>query len=302
MSDKPTTLEESPFFKEAVISHASLVTDPTPISLHLLVKNGEGVVGRLLENVGPYIHEIVALLNDCEDGTEQILTDYGAAHGLVVKIFHITRQMHPELYILDTKKTYEIGRSLNGEVFDGPFTEAPILADWSAVRNIGWRACTMPWRLFLDSDDVVQDPECLPGLVKLLEEQKVELCVTPYHYHVDEQERPRGKSMRERLAINKSNIRWVNPIHEVLVGTTRIAHVQTNFDCPRHARQQGKGRPRPGPQLQGVVPPGEGARLGRHAAHPGRPHHGGPPHGGDSGDDAVRGRPPREVHGGRVVA
>ena len=79
MSDKPTTLEESPFFKEAVISHASLVTDPTPISLHLLVKNGAGVVGRLLENVGPYIREIVALLNDCEDGTEQILTDYGAA-------------------------------------------------------------------------------------------------------------------------------------------------------------------------------------------------------------------------------
>jgi hypothetical protein len=231
MSDKtePTTLEESPFFKEAQIAHHTTVTDPSSISLHLLVKNGASVVGRLLENVGPFIHEVVAILNDCEDETESIIASFCASRGLPFVPIRVTRKTHPELYILDTKRTYQVGRSLNGEEFDGPFTEQPILADWAAVRNLGWYACTKKWRLFLDSDDVVQDPEALPGLCKLLEEQGVELCATPYHYHVDEQERPRGKSMRERLAVNKPTIRWINPIHENLVGTTRVAHLQTNL-------------------------------------------------------------------------
>jgi glycosyltransferase involved in cell wall biosynthesis len=226
---KPTTLEESPFFKTAEIEHPSDVKDPSPISLHLLVKNGAGVVGRLLDNVGPYVHEIVAVLNDCEDETEGIIAAYCRDKGIEFKPVRVTRSTYPELYILDTRKTYQIGRSLNGEDFGGPFTEEPILADWSAARNIGWSACTKKWRLFLDSDDVVSDPECIPGLCKLLEAQGVELCISPYHYHVDAQERPRGRSMRERLAVNKPNIRWVNPIHETLVGTTRVAHLQTNL-------------------------------------------------------------------------
>jgi tetratricopeptide (TPR) repeat protein len=226
---EPRKLEESPFFKEAEILHHTRVTDPSSISLHLLVKNGAGVVGRLLENVGPWIHEVVAVLNDCEDETGTIITDYCKTHSLELKIFHVTRENYPELYILDTQKTYQIGRSLNGENFAGPFTEEPILADWAGARNLGWHACTKTWRLFLDSDDVVQDPECLPGLCKLLEEQKVELLVSPYHYHVDAQERPRGKSMRERLVINKPHIRWVGAIHENLLGTTRVAHLQTNL-------------------------------------------------------------------------
>ena len=230
MGDKePTTLEQSSFFKQAEILHPSLVKDPSTISLHLLVKNGAGVVGRLLENVGPYVHEVVAVLNDCTDETETIIATYCSEHGVEFKPIHVTRQTHPELYILDSKRTYQVGKSLAGEDFDGPFTDETILADWAATRNIGWRACTKQWRLFLDADDVVQDPECLPGLCKLLEEQGVELCVSPYHYHVDSVERPRGKSMRERLAVNKPTIRWVSAIHENLSGTTRVAHLQTNL-------------------------------------------------------------------------
>ena len=35
-----------------------------PIALHLLVKNGESVVGRLVDCVGPHVSEVVAVLND----------------------------------------------------------------------------------------------------------------------------------------------------------------------------------------------------------------------------------------------
>jgi len=227
--DEPKTLEESPFFKKVALPHATDVADPTEISLHLLVKNGGTVVRRLLENVGPYVHEVVAILNDCEDDTEAVIAAYCAERGIPFVPIRVTRETHPELYILDTAKTYQIGRSLGGEEFKGPFTEQPILADWSATRNVGWRACTKPWRLFLDADDIVEDPEAIPGLVKLLEAEKVELAATTYRYSVDEQGRARGQSMRERLAVNKSHIRWVNPIHEILAGTNRVAHVEGNL-------------------------------------------------------------------------
>lgn len=224
-----TTLEGSPNFKEVAVPHASDVKDPSEISLHLLVKNGANVVGRLIDNIGPYVDEVVAVLNDCDDETEMVLATHCALQNVELVCVRVSRSTHPELYILDTKKTYQIGRSLGGEEFGGPFTEEPILADWSATRNLGWNACTRKWRLFLDCDDVVQDPEGIPGLVKLLEEQGVELACSPYHFSVDSQGRARGKSMRERLAVNKTSIRWVNPIHEVLVGTMRVAHLQTNL-------------------------------------------------------------------------
>jgi glycosyltransferase involved in cell wall biosynthesis len=237
---------DNPFLRIANIPHAKDVQDPSEISLHLLVKNGASVVGRLLDNVGPYVHELVAVLNDCEDDTESILADKCAELNLSFIPVHVTRKTHPEFYILDTKRTYEVGRSLNGEDFHGPFTEEPILAEWAAARNAGWNACTKKWRLFLDSDDIVLDPECIPGLVKLLEKEGVELLVSPYHFHVDAQERPRGKSMRERIALNKPVIRWVNPIHEVIAGSSRVAHNQTNLIVRDMRDNQGKSIRIPG--------------------------------------------------------
>lgn len=199
------------------------------ISLHLLVKNGEGVVGRLLDNVGPYIHEVVAILNDCEDGTEAVIADKCNQYDLELALVRVTRNTHPKLYILDEAATYKVGRSLSGEEFGGPFTNQPILADWAAVRNIGWNMCSKKWRLFLDADDVVQDPECLPGLVKALEEQGVELACGLYTFGVDSEGRAFASSFRERLALGSSRVRWSKPIHECLFGTTRIAHVRGNL-------------------------------------------------------------------------
>lgn len=221
--------KESLYLRDVAVPHVSDVKDPSPVSLHLLVKNGAGVVGRLMDNIGPYITEVVAVLNDCTDDTEAILAAACAARNIAFVPIAVTKDTHPDWYILDTKATYEVGRSLSGEEFGGPFTENPILADWSSARNLGWRACTEKWRLFLDADDVVKDPETLPGLVKVLEEQKVEVCATAYEYAVNSQGEAIGLSFRERLAVNKPAIRWVQPIHEVLHGTMRIAHVRGNF-------------------------------------------------------------------------
>jgi glycosyltransferase involved in cell wall biosynthesis len=199
------------------------------ISLHLMVKNGAGVVGRLMDSVGPYVDELVAILNDCEDDTEAVLAGKCRQYGVAFVPVPVTRKTHPQFYILDEEASYKVGRPLSLESFGGPFTNEPILADWSAARNVGWSKCTGKWKLFLDADDVVLDPECLPGLVKVLEAEGVELACSEYRYGVDLEGRPFASSFRERLALSGSRIRWSKPIHECLFGSTRVAHVRGNL-------------------------------------------------------------------------
>jgi hypothetical protein len=227
----PSDQESHPFTREVILKRVSEISrdERSSICLHLMVKNGESVVGRLIDNVGPYIDYVVAVLNDCEDGTEGILAERCRANSLLLHLEHVTRENHPEWYILDEPATYKIGRPLSGEEFGGPFTGAPILANWAAARNVGWQICPGKWRLFLDADDVVEDPECLPGLVKALEAEGVELACSSYAFHVDAEGRALGSSFRERLALNIPRIRWGKPIHECLAGTTRIAHVRGNL-------------------------------------------------------------------------
>ena len=152
------------------------------ISLHLLVKNGESVVGRLLDCVGPYITEVVAVLDDCADGTGPVLVAKAAEHGLRrCELVEVAPRTHPELYLVDVPETYRVGHSLCGEELPSPHTGRPFLADFAAARNLGWDRCLGQWRLFLDADDVVDDPACLPGLCLALGEQGMEAAASRYY-------------------------------------------------------------------------------------------------------------------------
>lgn len=220
--------------QESTVKRLEELDRRSTISLFILAKNAESCIRRLLENVGPYVDEVVVVLNDTTDDTREVIETYCKGRSdilgpLPFKILEVTAESHPWFYILDTQATYDEGKSLSGEEFKGPFTEKPILANWAAVRNLGWDKCTKEWRLFLDADDVVLDPESIPGLCRLLEDNKRELACTKYHFHVDADGRPLGSSYRERLAKNNRFIRWVYPIHECLAGASSIAHVDGNL-------------------------------------------------------------------------
>lgn len=201
------------------------------VSLHLLVKNGESCLGRLLMNVGSYINEIVAVANDCTDRTIAILKEYaefrGAEFGLV--IIEVTAVTHPELYMLDVPETYAIGKPLVGEVFGGPFTGEPLLADWAAIRNLGWTKCTKDWIIFLDVDDIVTDPESIPGLCVALAEADVDMGNSRYIYSATEEGVSRSDSFRERLVRNVPYISWFGLTHEVLKGQQKTAQIDGNL-------------------------------------------------------------------------
>jgi hypothetical protein len=246
------------------------------ISLHLLVKNGESVVGRLLDCVGPYVREVVAVCNDCEDGTRAVLLAKTLEHGLRrCELVEVTQVTHPELYILDVPETYQVGSSLCGEVLHGPHTGGPLLADFAAARNLGWDRCLGQWRLFLDADDVVDDPACLPGLCRALADRGTEAvasqylvgtarlgsCAEPGSSAARAASReglgtfsrfPSQGGIRERLCQNIPRIRWEGVVHERLVGfdPSKVARVVGSLVVRDLRDSLGAGMRAPGRNLK----------------------------------------------------
>jgi glycosyltransferase involved in cell wall biosynthesis len=196
------------------------------IALCLLVKNGENVIDRLVTHLGPYVDEIVAVVNDTTDGTIDLLTRLMIAYNLKGEIVEVTAETHPQYYILDTSETYQVGQPLVGESYEGPFTGGPLLADWAAMRNLGWDRCRSDWRLFLDADDVLEDPEHLPSVCAALAERGVDLAASLYKYGLLPSGLSRCEGVRERLARNVPYIKWQGRVHETLVGATRRALLQ----------------------------------------------------------------------------
>lgn len=213
---------------EAVLARPEDLSETrTPtVGLHLLVKNGESCVGRLLDNVGPYIHEVIAVVNDTTDRTIEVLREYCVHYDLALEVIEVTAQSHPGFYIMDVPETYQVGSSLAGEVYEGPFTGKPLLANWAAVRNLGWAHGRSEWKLFLDADDVVEDPESIPGLCLALEERGVDLATSRYQFGTTVGGRSQQDGFRERLAKDSETIRWYGRVHEALTGQERTAHIE----------------------------------------------------------------------------
>jgi glycosyltransferase involved in cell wall biosynthesis len=193
------------------------------VSLHLLVKNGASVIERLINSVGPYIHEIVAVVNDTSDTTIFLLQVLACRYKLKLQIFEVSFESHPGLYILDAPETYRINRPLIDENYQGPFTNQPLLANWSAARNIGWRASTCDWNLFMDADDLMSDPHNIPEFVKQLAHLGVDAAASYYHIGKTSNGSSRVQGARERLIRNVPHISWEDPIHEVLRGQKKSA-------------------------------------------------------------------------------
>lgn len=194
------------------------------VGLHLLVKNGSGVVGRLLDCVGPYLHEVVAVLNDCTDETAEVIA-HGCRRHRVRRLVQVavTPETHPGLYFRDEAESYAVGQPCAGEVFDGPFTGSMMLADWAAARNVGWRQHESDWRLILDADDLVRDPQSIPGLVQLLSVSGFQAASSAY----DVGDPPTATGARERLCRNTPDFTWTGCVHERLTttGIDKVAHV-----------------------------------------------------------------------------
>jgi hypothetical protein len=216
---------------DKVIRAVSLPEDPKDVpsvSLHVLAKNAEFVLGRLLDNVGHLVQEVRVILNDTTDASKNVIrAKMDRWPKTLLDVQHVTSESHPRFYFMDDLDAYQVGPSLDGEEFKGPFTNAPLLCDWAGVRNLGWSS-TCDWRLFLDADDLVADPNKLPGLLVVLSDLQADIVATKYVFGRGRSGTVNSMSYRERLARNVSGIKWEGKTHEVLIGGLRNVFVE---DC-----------------------------------------------------------------------
>jgi hypothetical protein len=184
----------------------------------MIVKNGESVIARTINHVLPYLSQVRIVLNDTTDRTEEVIAEAmkAAPDEVMYDVQHVTVSSHPQLYFIDGPETYaRIGPSLAGEEFLGPCTQEPLLYDWSSVRNVGWGS-GCDYRLQMDVDDLLKQPDSLPLALKAMEEVGADLAASPYHIR-----HTMRTVFRERLARSTPIIRWEGFVHDQLVGGLR---------------------------------------------------------------------------------
>ena len=139
-----------------------------------------------------------------------------------------------EIVIVDTgsaDRTREIAAAFTDRIFDLPWED-----DFAKARNYAFSKATMDYQMWLDADDVVEDPAALRELADTL---TADVVMLPYLVAFDGQGNPTLQYYRERLLRRSRNFQWVGAVHEaitpagsVIYGTPAILHRKEHVNDP----------------------------------------------------------------------
>lgn len=199
------------------------MSDRAPISVCFIVRDDEtsGLLEECFESVRPHVEEIVVVDTGSSDATPEIAKRYA-------------------------------------DVFES-FTECNdpetgAIANFASARNRSFDLATRPWVMWMDSDDVLAGGEHIKRLVEFGEHNRKaqpdglerDWCyLFPYEYIYA----PSGQCVclhyRERLISRRGAMRWVNPVHEVMIPEDRANLILVPSDDVvfKHQRQRSKKPP-----------------------------------------------------------
>lgn len=171
-----------------------------------------------LRSIAPHFGEVVVVSSDAS-ALEQVR---GLDLSVLLVRVRADRDRHPELYYRDEVESYSVNRPLVDEAFSGPHTGDHVVADWSAVRDLGWSRCTLGWRVPLTSDEVLGGAESVSALA---EEMRAGRRQVAYARHVS----AGGHDVfRPVLVENVPDFEWEGAASEHLTdGTSGIAIAET---------------------------------------------------------------------------
>jgi 2-polyprenyl-3-methyl-5-hydroxy-6-metoxy-1,4-benzoquinol methylase/glycosyltransferase involved in cell wall biosynthesis len=176
-----------------------------------------------------------------------------AATGLLEECFASVRPHVEEIVVVDTGSTdggatEEICRRY-ADVFEA-FTdcnddETGAIADFSLARNRAFDLARQRWVMWMDSDDVLRGGHNLEKLIEVGDANRGEgdwCYLFPYEYVYDANGRVICLHYRERLLSRRAAMRWVNPVHEVMIPTARSSLTLVPCDDVvfEHHRQRSK--------------------------------------------------------------
>lgn len=207
------------------------------LSIHMMVLNGASVVERALRPFATIADEVVLVDTGSTDGTPEVVQHlcnskfpekFGEQSKLRCYVAALIKpESHSEMYFRDSPSSWARASTWDMEI-PGPFTEKPVLADWSRARNMGVCRCQGDYIIKLDADDEVLDPQnILPALKFLDDHPSIDFLYCPYEICEipGEGASPRPASpaletisMYDRIWRNRSHIRYTQEIHEYLLG------------------------------------------------------------------------------------
>jgi len=205
------------------------------LSLCMIVRDVERFIGNCLGSVAHHVDEICVVDTGSEDGTISAIRDYLTPPwnssdwppNPKVCIEHFTPETNPEAFLLDVPETFahleyppelpvrnfpHAFEPAGPEVYTGKF----ILADYSAARQKSFDMATSDFIMWIDSDDVVENADEIPGLLAHMVDENLDSMVLDYDYEQDEDEKSVCRLVRTRIIKRGSEARWVHPVHESL--------------------------------------------------------------------------------------
>ena len=136
------------------------------------------------------------------------------------------RDAADEIIIADTGSTdctREIAGAFTSQIYDFPWTD-----DFAAARNFAFSKASKDYQMWMDADDVVEDPD---ALCRLKEGLTADVVMLPCHVAFDERGAPTMRYFRERLLKRSRGFRWEGAVHEcitpsgsIVYGSTAILH------------------------------------------------------------------------------
>lgn len=158
------------------------------VSVCLIVRDEEasGIFEQCLESIRPHVEEMVIVDTGSTDGTPAIAKKYA--------------------------DVFEVFTDCNGP--DGR------IADFALARNRSFDLATKPWVMWMDSDDVIRGGENIAKMIAFGDRERNGrdwVFLFPYEYVYDEQGRCVCLHYRERLLSRRAAMKWVNPVHEVMI-------------------------------------------------------------------------------------
>lgn len=194
------------------------------VSVCFIVRDDEasGLLEACFESVRPHVEEIVVVDTGSSDATPEIAKRYA--------------------------DVFEVFTACNDP-------ETGAIADFSMARNRAMALARQPWVMWMDSDDVLRGGEHISKLIEVAERNKGErdwCFLFPYEYVYDANGKCVCLHYRERLLSNRGAMRWVNPVHEVMIPAdgSKLMLVPCDDVVLEHHRQRSKKPPQGGRNLR----------------------------------------------------
>lgn len=156
-----------------------------PISVCMIVRNEAPHVEETFKSIRPFVDELCIVDTGSSDATPEIAQRYA--------------------------DKFEVFTACNN-------AESGLIDDFSMARQRSMSLASLPWRMWIDGDDVVLNAENLAGLVGTFGDINPAMAILPYEYDHDHHGNCTCRFYRERIVRGApGDFEWLGPVHEVLV-------------------------------------------------------------------------------------